>query len=152
MSDTPRTDTAEFNYATSGGGWGKPFGFARDLERILNRQGDSIKRLSEQRYAQDMTLSDIGQIVGDETLPSAEIVKRVNALAEFAKDFTLWVNTHPNESQPWSVKMNQLIKSVSFVKPVCAVCGGTLKVWNMPDECEVTCKVCSDLTASQPPK
>jgi len=33
MSDTPKTDALEFNYATSGGGWGKPFDFARELER-----------------------------------------------------------------------------------------------------------------------
>lgn len=37
-TDTPRTDALEFKYATSGGGWGKPFDFARELERELNEQ------------------------------------------------------------------------------------------------------------------
>jgi hypothetical protein len=45
MSDTPRTDVLEFNYATNGGGWGRPFDFARQLERELNAANERIANL-----------------------------------------------------------------------------------------------------------
>jgi predicted nuclease with TOPRIM domain len=45
MSTTPRTDALEFNYATSGGGWGRPFDFARQLERELAVANERIANL-----------------------------------------------------------------------------------------------------------
>lgn len=51
------------------------------LESTIATQTQTIKHISARLCAHDNTLSDIGKILGDESMPSAEIVKRVTALA-----------------------------------------------------------------------
>jgi hypothetical protein len=58
------------------------------MESKIATQADSIKRISERLMAHDMTLSDIGKILGDETMSSAEIIKRVSALANVVVSHT----------------------------------------------------------------
>lgn len=50
------------------------------MESTIATQAESIKHISTRLMAHDMTLSDIGKIFGDETMPSAEIIKRVSDL------------------------------------------------------------------------
>jgi len=51
MSNTPRTDKFEFDYATTGGGWGKPFDFARELERENARLRSEPEEIAKLRTA-----------------------------------------------------------------------------------------------------
>lgn len=51
------------------------------MEHTISTQAQTIKHITVRLAAHDMTLSDIGKILGDETMPSDEIIRRVRVLA-----------------------------------------------------------------------